>query len=336
MKAITLRGFGDPDVLEWRDVPDPRAGYGEVVLEIAAAGVNRADLLQRRGRYPPPPGASDILGLECAGRVIEVGPGVGSTRIGEEVCALLPGGGYAERVAVPVELLLPRPSRLSWVEAAALPEAACTVWSMVFMAAGARRGQRLLVHGGASGIGTFAVQLAVAMGLRVAATAGSAAKCERVRELGAELVVNYRDDDFVAAIEKWTAGGGVDVVLDIVGATYLQRNLAVLADDGHLVVIATQGGRRGELDLGMLMARRGWIHAAGLRSRPLQQKAEIIAQVREHVWPLVDGGAIRPVIEAAVPMEDAAYAHRILEAGTHVGKVILLTPWGQSALAGHA
>lgn len=326
MHAITIRGFGGPDVLTWTEVPDPVPASGEVVIDVVAAGVNRADLLQREGHYPPPPGAPDIPGLECAGVISAVGPGVDGWQPGDRVCALLGGGGYAERVAVRADHVLPIPAGVTLVEAAAFPEAACTVWSTVFMAARARAGETLLIHGGASGIGTFAVQLATAWGLRVTATAGTAEKCERVHALGADFVINYRTQDFVAEISARTGGRGVDVVLDIVGAPYLARNLAVLAPDGRIVVIALQGGRRAELDLAALMTKRGSIYAAGLRARPPEQKAEIVSEVRTHVWPLIGSGQIRPVIEAQVPMHEAARAHRILEAGRHVGKVLLVHP----------
>lgn len=325
MQAITLPHFGDPDALAWTTTPDPAPGPGEVAVQVAAAGINRADLLQRQGRYPPPPGASEILGLECSGWVAEVGPGVTGWSIGDEVCALLSGGGYAERVVVPAGQLLPAPSGLSLVEAASLPEAACTVWSTVFAAAQLAAGETFLVHGGTSGIGTFAIQLARARGVRVFTTAGTADKCERARALGAELAINYRDDDFVRRTHEHTDGRGVDVILDMVGGDYLARNLEALAPDGRLVLIATQRGRRAELDLGALMRKRATVYGATLRARPTAQKAAIVAQVREHVWPLVEAGAIRPVIEATFPMPEAARAHERLEAGGHVGKVLLTT-----------
>jgi len=326
MWAVTLPTFGDPEALVWASVPDPVARPGEVVVAVRAAGVNRADLLQRQGRYPPPRGASDVPGLECSGVIEQIGADVDGWQAGDEVCALLAGGGYAERVAVPAGQLLPRPDAVSLTHAAALPEAACTVWSTVFMAANLRAGETLLVHGGTSGIGTFAIQLGRALGVRVVATAGTPAKCERSRSLGAELAIDYRADDFVAATRDHTGGRGADVILDIVGGDYLARNLDALAPDGRLVVIATQSGRRAELDFGTLMSKRATIYSAGLRARPLDQKAAIVASVRENVWPLVESGAIAPVIEAEVPMAQAAQAHRILEAGGHVGKVLLITP----------
>jgi putative PIG3 family NAD(P)H quinone oxidoreductase len=326
MHAVSLDTFGPPDVLGWAAAPDPTAGVGEVVIGVRAAGVNRADLLQRAGRYPPPAGASPILGLECAGHIVEIDPDVEGWRVGDEVCALLAGGGYAERVAAPASLLLPAPIGVPLAHAAGLPEAACTVWSTCFTAAGLRAGETFLVHGGASGIGTFAIQLARALGVRVFATAGTPEKCARIRELGAEVAIDYRRDDFVAAARANTDGRGVDVILDVVGGDYLNRNLDVLAPDGRLVVIGTQGGRRAELDLGLLMTKRASIYSAGLRARPLAQKAAIVADVRSHVWPLVESGAIRVIVEAEAPMSRAADAHRLLEAGGHVGKVLLTLP----------
>jgi putative PIG3 family NAD(P)H quinone oxidoreductase len=328
MYAVALDGFGGPDVMSWASSADPVPGPGEVLIEVAAAGVNRADLMQREGKYPPPPGASTILGLEVSGRITELGRDVGDAgwQVGDEVCALLAGGGYAQLVAVPVGQLLPRPATVGLVESAGLPEAACTVWSTVFAQAGLSAGQSLLVHGGTSGIGCFAVQFARARDVRVFATAGTAAKCARAQELGAELAINYRDDDFVAKVKDATDGRGVDVVLDVVGGSYLGRNVEALALDGHVVVIATQGGRRAELDLGALMAKRGTVYSGGLRARPAANKASIVRSVRDEVWPLVEAGQVSVVVERLVPMDAAADGHRIMEAGEHVGKVILTRP----------
>jgi putative PIG3 family NAD(P)H quinone oxidoreductase len=323
--AITLPTFGPPEVLTWAEVADPVAGAGDVVIDVVAAGVNRADLLQRQGHYPPPPGASVVPGLECSGRIREIGLDVDGWRIGDEVCALLSGGGYAERVAVPAGQLLPAPAGVTLTHAAGLPEAACTVWSTVFAVGRLSAGETLLVHGGTSGIGTFAIQLAHALDVRVLTTAGTSTKCARAVALGADLAINYGQEDFVAAVHRTTDGRGADVILDVVGADYLARNLDALAPDGRLIVIATQSGRRAELDLGMLMSKRGTIYSGGLRARPPEQKAEIVAEVRSHVWPLIEAGPIKVVIEAEVPMERAAEAHRILEDGNHIGKV-LLTP----------
>ena len=325
MRAVVMTGPGGPDVLRWREVPDVTAGPGEVLVDVAASAVNRADLLQRAGHYDPPPGSSPYLGLECSGRIAALGEGVTGWRVDEAVCALLTGGGYAEQVAVPIGQLLPVPDGLDLVSAAGLPEVTCTVWSNVFMLAGLRPGETLLVHGGSSGIGTMAIQLAGQVGARVAVTAGSAAKLERCRELGAQILVNYREHDFVAAVREATDGHGADVVLDNMGAAYLGRNVELLAPNGRLVVIGLQGGTTAELDLGMLLRKRAAVLATTLRSRPAQEKAAIVASVRENVWPLVAAGTVRPIVDSVLPMADAAAAHRLVESSTHVGKV-LLTP----------
>jgi putative PIG3 family NAD(P)H quinone oxidoreductase len=325
MHAITLPSFGAPDVLTWAEVPDPEPGPGEVLVDVAATAVNRADVMQRLGHYPPPPGAPPYPGLECAGRVAALGEGVEGWRVGDEVCALLGGGGYAERVAVPAGQLLPVPRGLSLMEAAALPEVACTVWSNVFGVARLAPDETFLVHGGASGIGTFAIQLAARHGARVFCTAGSEPKLARCRELGAELAVNYRGDDFVARVREATGGRGVDVILDHIGAAYLPRNVDALATGGRLVVIGLQGGRVGELDLGVLLARRASVAATALRSRPLDEKARIVAGVREAVWPAIEAGEVRPVVDRVLPLTRAAEAHRVMEASEHVGKIVLTT-----------
>jgi putative PIG3 family NAD(P)H quinone oxidoreductase len=323
MRAVVVSSPGGPEALQVAEVPDPVAGFGEVVVEVAAAGVNRADLMQREGHYPPPPGAPDWPGLECSGRIADLGPGVEGWSVGDEVCALLSGGGYAERVAVPAGQLLPVPSGLDVVTAAALPEVACTVWSNVFMLAGLRRGELLLVHGGSSGIGTMAVQLAHRLGARVAVTAGSAAKLAACEQLGAQVLVNYREEDFVERVKAATDGAGADVVLDNMGAVYLARNVDVLAVNGRLVVIGLQGGATAELNLGALLAKRAAVLATSLRARPAAEKAAIVASVREHVWPLVGSGEVRPVVDTTLPLERAGEAHRRLEASEHVGKVLL-------------
>ena len=327
MRAVTISEPGGPEVLGWDEVPDPVCGPGEVLVDIAAAAVNRADLLQRQGHYPPPPGASEVLGLECSGVVSAVGDGVTGWSVGDEVCALLSGGGYAERVAVPAGQLLPRPAGVELATAAALPEVTCTVWSNVFMLAGLRAGEVFLVHGGGSGIGTMAVQLAVRAGARVATTAGSAEKLAFCRELGAEILVNYRDEDFVEVVRAATGGHGADVVLDIIGARYLARNVDVLATGGRLVGIGMQGGTKAELDLGKLMRKRASVAATTLRSRPATgpgSKAEIVAAVRDDVWPDVERGVVRPVVHTRLPMSRAGEAHALLEASDHIGKVLLL------------
>lgn len=325
MKAITIPEPGDADALVLADVPDPVPGPGEVLLDVAAAGVNRADIMQRRGFYPPPAGASEYPGLEVSGTVAALGEGVEGIALGEQVCALLSGGGYAERVVVPMAQLLPVPEGVSLVDAAGLPEVACTVFSNVFMTAGLQPGQTLLVHGGSSGIGTMAIQLAHAMGARVAVTASSQAKLDACRELGADILINYREQDFVEALREATDGHGADVILDVVGAKYLGRNVDALAANGRLVVIGLQGGTKGELDLGALLAKRAAVIATSLRARPAQEKAAIVAAVAENVWPLIDAGTVRPIIQDRLPLADAAQAHRLLEESNHIGKV-LLTP----------
>ncbi|MEO3776735.1 NAD(P)H-quinone oxidoreductase [Micromonospora sp. B11E3] len=322
MRAITIPEPGGPEALVWAEVPDPRPGPDEVIVDVRASAVNRADLLQRQGHYLPPPGASPYPGLECAGVVSAVGPDVTGWELGQEVCALLAGGGYAERVAVPAGQLLPVPDGVGLVDAAALPEVACTVWSNVVRLAGLAKGETLLVHGGGSGIGTFAVQLGTALGATVVVTA-RAAKHERLRELGAAHTIDYREQDFVEEVRRVTDGRGADVVLDIMGAAYLARNVAALATGGRLVVIGMQGGRKAELDLGALLAKRATVAATALRSRPPAEKAEIVAGVREQVWPLVSAGAVRPVVDRRMPMTEAAEAHRLVESNAHFGKVLL-------------
>ncbi|KMO96206.1 NAD(P)H-quinone oxidoreductase [Streptomyces roseus] len=325
MHAITIEEPGGPEALVWAEVPDPVAGEGEVLVDVAASAVNRADVLQRQGFYDPPPGASPYPGLECSGRISALGPGVSGWAVGDEVCALLGGGGYAERVAVPAGQLLPVPAGVDLVTAAALPEVVCTVWSNVFMVAGLRPGETLLVHGGSSGIGTMAIQLAKAVGARVAVTAGGPEKLARRKELGADILIDYREQDFVAEVRDATGGAGADVILDIMGAKYLARNLDALAVNGRLAVIGLQGGVKAELNLGALLAKRAAITATSLRARPLEEKAAIVAAVREHVWPLVAAGRVKPVVHGSFPMWEAAQAHRTLESSTHVGKLLLTT-----------
>ena len=325
MKAITIPTPGDPDALVLTDVPDPHPKADEVLVDVAAAGVNRADLQQRIGVYPPPPGASEYPGLEVSGTVAAVGSEVTGWSVGDQVCALLAGGGYAEKVAVPAGQLLPVPSGISLVEAAALPEVVCTVWSNVFMTANLLPGQTLLVHGGSSGIGTMAIQLAREVGAHVAVTAGSADKLDACRALGAEILVNYREQDFVEELDRATAGHGADVILDNMGAKYLARNVQALATNGRLVIIGFQGGVKAELDLSVLMRKRAAVISTGLRARPLEEKAAIVAAVREHVWPLVEDGRVKPVVHRTFPLAQAPDAHRELDAGTHIGKVLLTT-----------
>jgi putative PIG3 family NAD(P)H quinone oxidoreductase len=321
--AVVVNEPGGPEALTVSQVPAPGAGAGEVVLDVAATAVNRADLLQRQGHYPPPDGASDIIGLECSGTVAEVGDGVTDWQVGDRVCALLAGGGYAEKVRVPAGQVMPVPGDVDLVTAAALPEVACTVWSNVFMLAHLSPEETLLVHGGGGGIGTFAIQLAHALGCTVAATAGSPEKLEVCGGLGADILVNYRDEDFVEVVREATDGRGADVVLDNMGAKYLGRNVDVLALEGRLVVIGMQGGAKGELDLGKLMRKRGAVLATTLRSRPVEEKAAICAAVVEHVWPLIASGAVRPLVHARFPLTDAASAHREVESSKSIGKVLL-------------
>ncbi len=323
MKAITIPVPGGADALIEADVEAPKPQPGEVVVDVVAAGVNRADVMQRMGHYNPPKGSSPLPGLEVSGRIGEVGMGVEGWQVGDEVCALLTGGGYAEQVAVPAAQLLPVPKGVDLAQAAALPEVTCTVWSNVFLTANLQPGQVLLVHGGSSGIGTMAIQLAREVGAHVAVTAGSAEKLEVCRELGAEILVNYREEDFVARVRTASDGHGADVILDNIGAKYLERNIDLLAVNGRLVVIGLQGGRSAEINLGAMLAKRCALIATTLRARPAQEKATIVAAVREHVWPLIEAGRVGPVVHSTYPLAQAADAHREMESSTHIGKILL-------------
>ncbi|SDY16073.1 putative NAD(P)H quinone oxidoreductase, PIG3 family [Micromonospora pattaloongensis] len=320
MHAITIPQPGGPDALVWAEVPDPEPGPGEVVVDVTASAVNRADLLQRQGLYPPPAGAPPYPGLECSGVITAVGPDVPDHRVGDRVCALLAGGGYAERVVVPAGQLLPIPTGVSLADAAALPEVACTVWSNVVRLAGLRSGETLLVHGGGSGIGTFAIQLGAALGATVITTA-RAGKHDRLRELGAHHTIDYTDADFVAETKR--IAGGADVILDIIGGPYLDRNVDALAIGGRLSIIGLQGGRKAELNLGALLAKRASVHATTLRARPVPEKAEIVRGVHQEVWPLISAGTVRPIVDRRLPLAEAAQAHRIVESSDHLGKVLL-------------
>lgn len=326
MYAITMDQPGGPEVLAWSKVADPRPGPGEVIIDIAASGVNRADLLQRQGLYPPPPGVSPILGLECSGTISSVGAALDLSRIGEKVTALLSGGGYATRVAVPIGQVMSVPTGLSLVDAASLPETACTVWSNLDMTANLSDGEWLLVHGGGSGIGTMAIQVGRALGARVAVTAGSRDKLDRCAALGAEVLINYREQDFVEAIMDATGGRGANVILDNMGAAYLDRNVTALARDGRLVVIGLQGGTRAELDVNALLRKNASVAGTSLRGRPQSEKAAICLQVERNVWPWVHAGVVRPVIDRILPMPQAGQAHTLLADGAVTGKVLLATP----------
>jgi putative PIG3 family NAD(P)H quinone oxidoreductase len=314
------------DQLEWQEVPDAAPGRGEVLIKVSAAGVNRADILQAAGHYPPPPGASELLGMEVSGVVAEVGDDVTAWSRGQEVCALLAGGGYAEYVSVPAGQVLPIPSRVDLNDAAGLPEVACTVWSNLVLTAHLSQGQLILIHGGASGVGTHAIQIARTLGARVAITAGSPAKLELCRKLGAEVTIAYRDEDFVARVREATDGAGADVILDIMGAAYLDRNLDALASDGQLIVIGLQGGIKGELNLAKLVGKRARVIGTALRGRPVDGphgKSRIVESVVTSVWPMIADGRVRPVIGARMPIEQAAEAHRLLSSGQVTGKIVL-------------
>ncbi len=323
MRAVIADGAGGPEVLSVQEVPDVEPGPGEVAIATVATAVNRADTLQREGHYPPPPGASDVIGLECSGTVAALGPDVEGWAVGDEVCALLAGGGYASRVVVPAGQVMPVPEGIDLVTAAALPEVACTVWSNVFMVAGLKPDETFLVHGGAGGIGTLAIQLAAALGSRVFTTGGTPEKLALCADLGASVTIDYHDQDFVEVVRSETDGAGVDVILDNMGASYLGRNLDALATEGRLVVIGMQGGAKGELDLGKLLRKRGAVIATGLRGRPPASKAAICASVVEHVWPLVADGSIRPIIDRTLPLDDVVAAHTRMGEGSHTGKIVL-------------
>lgn len=323
MRAVVANSAGE---LAWEEVPDVQPGPGEALLRVRAAGVNRADLLQAAGHYPPPPGASQILGMEASGVVAEVGEGVTEWAVGQEVCALLAGGGYAEYVAVPAPQVMPIPAGVDIVAAAGLPEVACTVWSNLVMTAGLRAGQTVLIHGGGSGIGTHGIQVARALGARVAVTAGLADKLEAARALGADIAINYRDEKFEHRVREETGGAGADVILDIMGAAYLDRNIDALANDGRVVIIGLQGGVAAELNIGKLLVKRAGVIATALRGRPVDGptgKGAVVSEVVKNVWPMFADGRVRPVVGAVVGIEQAAEAHRLLSSGEVTGKVVL-------------
>ncbi len=323
MRVIEIPSFGPPDVLKLAERPDPVPGRGEVLIKVYAAGINRPDVIQRLGKYPPPPGASDIPGLEVSGIVEDVADDVASCRVGEMVCALVAGGGYAEKVAVPYQQVLPIPDGLTVIEAAAIPETFFTVWTNVFDRGHLQAGESILIHGGTSGIGTTAIQLAKVFGARVFATAGSTAKCEACVALGAEAAFNYRDVDWAAAVREATAGRGVDVILDIVGGDYIPRNVELLAVEGRLLQIAFLKHARAEVDFSLMMRKRAWITGSTLRPRTPGDKGVIAAALRMQVWPLLASGAVKPIVYQVFPFTEAAAAHRLMESSTHIGKIVL-------------
>ena len=324
MRVVDVTESGPPEGLQIGTRPVPVPGAGEVLIRVAAAGVNRADTMQRKGNYPPPPGASDILGLEVSGTVAAVGEGVSEPSVGAEVCALLTGGGYAEYCLAPAPQCLPIPAPVSLTDAAALPEAYATVWTNVIDRGRLTDGESLLVHGGSSGIGTVAIQLARLFGARIFATAGTPAKCATCVELGAEQAIDYRAEDFVAVLREATGGRGVDLVLDMVGGAYLERNVASLAVEGRLVIIALMEGAAAELDLARLMSRRLTVTGATLRARSVKEKAGILASLRDRVWPRFATGELRPIVHDTYPLADAAEAHRVMESSVHIGKLLLV------------
>jgi NADPH2:quinone reductase len=329
MHAVTLSSFGGPEVLRWSEVPDPgEPAAGEVLIDVVASAVNRADLLQRQGYYPPPPGASDILGLECSGRIAAVGPEVDAFAVGDEVCALLAGGGYASAAVVPVGQVMSVPGGIELITAGGLPEVACTVYDNLFRTAALADGETVLIHGGSSGIGTMAIQTVRALRptATIAVTAGTPEKLARCTELGADIAINYREEDFVEKLRSATDGRGADVILDNMGAKYLSRNIDALAPDGRLVIIGMQGGAKAEINLGALLPKRATVAAKGLRGRPPAQKADVCAGVVRELWPAIADGRVRPVVDRVLPMSDPIEAHTVVESSTHIGKVLLAVP----------
>ncbi|KAL5157220.1 Quinone oxidoreductase PIG3 [Glycine soja] len=324
MKAIVITRPGGPEVLQLEEVEDPQVGDDELLIGVHATSLNRADTFQRKGSYPPPKGASPYLGLECSGTVLSLGKNVSSWKIGDQVCALLAGGGYAEKVAVPVGQVLPVPAAVSLTDAASFPEVACTVWSTVFMMSRLSQGETLLVHGGSSGIGTFAIQIAKYRGSRVFVTAGSEEKLAFCKSIGADVGINYKTEDFVARVKEETGGQGVDVILDCMGASYYQRNLDSLNFDGRLFIIGFQGGVSTQADLRPLLAKRLTVQGAGLRNRSLENKAVIVSEVEKNVWPAIAEGKVKPVVYKSFPLSEAAEAHQLMESSQHIGKILLL------------
>jgi putative PIG3 family NAD(P)H quinone oxidoreductase len=323
MKFVQIATPGGPEVLQIGTRTTPKPAAGEALVKVAAAGLNHADLMQRGGKYPPPPGASDIMGLELSGTIAALGDGVTGWKVGDQVCALLAGGGYAEYCAVPAPQLMPVPKGLSMVEAAGVPEAVMTVWTNVFDRGRLKAGETFLVHGGSSGIGTWAIQLAKHFGARVFTTAGTAEKCAFCVKLGAERAINYKTEDFETVMKEVTGGKSVDLTLDMVAGDYIQKNIAIAKPDGRIVCIATQKSTKAEINIGLLMRGRLTLTGSTLRPRPVTEKGEIAMAMRKHVWPLIEAGKVKPIIHATFPFARAAEAHRMMEASTHIGKIVL-------------
>ncbi|CAJ2648721.1 unnamed protein product [Trifolium pratense] len=324
MKAIVITKPGGPEVLQLQEVDDPQLKDDEVLIHVHATALNRADTVQREGSYPVPKGASPYPGLECSGTIESVGKNVSKWKIGDQVCALLAGGGYAEKVAVPEGQVLPVPTGVSLTDAASFPEVACTVWSTIFMTSRLSKGETLLIHGGSSGIGTFAIQIAKYIGARVFVTAGSEEKLDFCKEIGADVGINYKTEDFVARVKEETGGQGVDVILDCMGASYYQRNLDSLNFDGRLFIIGFQGGLSTEADLRPLVGKRLTVQSASLRMRSPENKAAVVAAVEKNIWPAIAEGKIKPLIYRSFPLSEAGEAHRLIESGQHIGKILLV------------
>ncbi|PWA90374.1 oxidoreductase, zinc-binding dehydrogenase family protein [Artemisia annua] len=324
MKAVVITTPGGPEVLKLQEVEDPVLKENEVLIKVEATALNRADTLQRQGKYPPPKGESDFPGLECSGVVQKVGNNVSRWKVGDQVCALLSGGGYAEKVAVPAGQVLPVPSGISLKDAASFPEVACTVWSTVFMTSKLSPGETFLIHGGSSGIGTFAIQMAKYLGIKVFVTAGSEEKLNACKELGADVGINYKTEDFVARVKEETGGKGVDVILDNIGGSYFQKNLESLAIDGRLFIIGFMGGVKTEANISLLLAKRLTVQGAGLRTRSLEKKAEIVSEVEKNVWPAIAQGKVKPVVYKYLPLSEAGEGHKLMETSAHIGKILLL------------
>ncbi|XP_057537153.1 uncharacterized protein LOC130814903 [Amaranthus tricolor] len=324
MKAVVITTPGGPEVLQLQDVEDPQIKDDEVLIKVEATALNRADTLQRKGSYPPPPGASPYPGLECSGTILQVGNNVTRWKVGDQVCALLGGGGYAEKVAVPALHVLPVPPGVSLKDAASFPEVACTVWSTVFMMSRLSAGETFLVHGGSSGIGTFAIQIAKYYGAKVFVTAGTEEKLAFCKGIGADVCINYKTEDFIARVKEETAGKGVDVILDNMGGSYLQRNIDSLNLDGRLFVIGLQGGANSQINLASLLSKRLTVQGAGLRNRTLENKAVIIKEVEKNVWPAIIEAKVKPIVHKYFPLSRAVEAHQLMESSKHIGKILLV------------